>query len=571
MPDGHSLNPFTTPDQPTLGQVLDAIEADKALPLQRRRNLCSSLRTLGKLMGRDLRYLPGHPRFYRDFFKHLHPEQCGLTKKRISNIKSDVLFALRHTGCIHQGHTYMATFTPEWQKLWNMAECVGRMRFYLSRLMHYCSANGIHPEAVNDDVSEWFREALVEESFVKDPIKTHQNICKLWNRAVREVPGWPATELTVPRYKEIYTFPWDAFPKTFRDEVDALFDWWSGKNILDDQAPLKPMKPKTIQSRRYRLLQIASGLVRQGWEIENITSLSRIVQIEAAKLTLRFFLDRADGKPTTQIHSLAVLIKTTAQHWVGVDEDHLNGLKALCKKLNPGNKGLTEKNRERLRQFDAPRNVGLLLDFPRKQVEEVRRHDRGRRRDAVAVQIALAVEVLLMSPIRAENLVNLNIDRHIQRSRAGQKGVVHLVIPGDEVKNGEPLEFTLPTETVRLLDLYIRDYQPRLTACRSPWLFSGNGGKPKTRELLGDQVSKHVFKATGLHVNLHLFRHIAAKLYLDQNPGGYEVCRRILGHRSMETTTRFYAGMETAAAGRHFDEEILKLRRSLRPGAGGTP
>lgn len=122
----------------------------------------------------------------------------------------------------------------------------------------------------------------------------------------------------------------------------------------------------------------------------------------------------------------------------------------------------------------------------------------------------------------------------------------------------------MPPETARLLDLYLRDYHPRLTDGPCPWLFPGRGNKAKSRELLGDQVSKHVFKATGLHVNLHLFRHVAAKLYLDRNPGGYEVCRRILGHRSIETTTRFYAGTETAAASRHFDDEILKLRRSLR-------
>ena len=67
-------------------------------------------------------------------------------------------------------------------------------------------------------------------------------------------------------------------------------------------------------------------------------------------------------------------------------------------------------------------------------------------------------------------------------------------------------------------------YHPRLTDGPCPWLFPGKGNKAKSRELFGDQVSKHVFKATGLHVNLHLFRHIAAKLYLDHNPGGYEVC-----------------------------------------------
>ncbi len=74
MPDGQSLNPFTTPEQPTLQQVLDTIESDTTLPLQRRRNLCSSLRTLGKLMERDLRYLPAHPGYYRNFLKTRHPE-----------------------------------------------------------------------------------------------------------------------------------------------------------------------------------------------------------------------------------------------------------------------------------------------------------------------------------------------------------------------------------------------------------------------------------------------------------------------------------------------------------------
>ena len=56
-------------------------------------------------------------------------------------------------------------------------------------------------------------------------------------------------------------------------------------------------------------------------------------------------------------------------------------------------------------------------------------------------------------------------------------------------------------------------------------------------------------------------RHIAAKLFLDANPGAYEVVRRVLGHRSIDTTTCFYTGLETPAAVRHFDKTILHLRR----------
>jgi hypothetical protein len=64
----------------------------------------------------------------------------------------------------------------------------------------------------------------------------------------------------------------------------------------------------------------------------------------------------------------------------------------------------------------------------------------------------------------------------------------------------------------------------------------------------------------GFTVNPHLFRHIGALIYLNLNPGGYEVVRRVLGQKRMETTSKFYAGLETLAAARHFDQEILKLR-----------
>jgi integrase len=69
----------------------------------------------------------------------------------------------------------------------------------------------------------------------------------------------------------------------------------------------------------------------------------------------------------------------------------------------------------------------------------------------------------------------------------------------------------------------------------------------------------------GLDVHLHLFRHIAAKLYLDAHPGQYEVVRRLLGHKQIETTVAFYAGAETAAAVRHYDDHILERRQRPAP------
>jgi integrase len=75
----------------------------------------------------------------------------------------------------------------------------------------------------------------------------------------------------------------------------------------------------------------------------------------------------------------------------------------------------------------------------------------------------------------------------------------------------------------------------------------------------------------GVEINPHLFRHLAAKLYLDEHPGGYEVVRRTLGHNSLDTTSKFYAGQEAGRSIRHYDRTILKLRdeASGRPQSAG--
>jgi integrase len=139
---------------------------------------------------------------------------------------------------------------------------------------------------------------------------------------------------------------------------------------------------------------------------------------------------------------------------------------------------------------------------------------------------------------------------------------MHLVIELQEVMNREPLDFPLPEESVELVKRYLRGFRPRLALRGSNALFPGDGGRPKTTKTLRKQISETVHFYTGLRMHPHLFRHAMAKLYLDANPGAYEVVRRVLGHKSINTTTRFYTGLETAPAVRLFDKTILALRKN---------
>jgi integrase len=73
-----------------------------------------------------------------------------------------------------------------------------------------------------------------------------------------------------------------------------------------------------------------------------------------------------------------------------------------------------------------------------------------------------------------------------------------------------------------------------------------------------------------VRLTAHQFRHLAGFLYLRRNPGGHEVVRRLLGHKSIDTTTRFYAGMEVSEAIRHYDKHIESRRGELAEAKSDT-
>ena len=70
--------------------------------------------------------------------------------------------------------------------------------------------------------------------------------------------------------------------------------------------------------------------------------------------------------------------------------------------------------------------------------------------------------------------------------------------------------------------------------------------------MFSDQITKAVETATGLRLTAHQFRHAAAALILQHEPGNYEFVRRVLGHKTVPTTMNFYVGLETTDANARF-------------------
>ncbi len=293
-----------------------------------------------------------------------------------------------------------------------------------------------------------------------------------------------------------------------------------------------------------------------------------LVEIETAKTALRFFLDRKEGETSTQIAGLASIICSVARHWCNVEDHHLEALDRIRSRLTVRRKGLTAKNRARLRQFADRRNLEALLSLPMVVHDRLRRKTEISPADARDMQIALALELSLMMPIRRANLVGLSLERHIIRGRGERIDSVYVVIPGSEVKNGEDLEYPLPTETVSLLDFYLRRCRRVLAEAPGEWLFPGDRpDRHKSADHFSRQFTKSIRRLIGVDVNLHLMRHLGAKLYLDRNPGAYELVRRVLAHKRLSTALDHYVGLEMEAAVQHFDAVILGIRSALAGGA----
>jgi integrase len=407
---------------------------------------------------------------------------------------------------------------------------------------------------VTEETFREFRDHL-DDALLKHPDATFAELVRAWRVAQRTVEDWPRVDIVLPDRRDHWTLSWSAFPASLREDCSAWLDRLAGRDLFED-VPFRPVRPSTVKRREQQIRSFASALVLRGRDPATITSLKDLVEINAYKEGLRYFLERSGGKPTRTIADLADALKTIARHHLRLDKDHLDRM--AIKRWSVGRRGLTEKNRHLLRQFDDPDNVNALLDLPQKLMGIAERR-RNPRAVALLVQLAVAIEILTIAPIRLSNLCGLDLEQNLVRPRRRSKEL-HIILPAEQVKNREALEYPLPPPSVEMIERFVKEFRPRLASPNCTALFPGQSDGAKKPVTLGLQISQTIRSQIGLVMTPHSFRHVTAKIYLDANPGGYEVVRRVLGHRSIDTTTAFYTGLETAAAVRHFDRTLLAIR-----------
>jgi integrase len=535
----------------TLADVIAAVQA-AGLPERRRQEITAALRSAARLMAKPPECVSADPRRLAVGLSQISPIAAGISLGRWRNIRSLTRAGISLVQPTSPGR-HITPLSPGWKALWRqLASRPAKMA--LSRFARFCTVRGIEPATVTEATFDAFR-AHLDETLLKSPDKVFAAMVRGWRAAQTAVDSWPRIGITIPSRRKDWTLPWERFPESLRQDCEVWCNRLAGCDLLAEEQ-VRAVRPGTVAHRERQIRTFASALVLQGRAPDTLTSLRDLVEIETLKSGLRYLIARSGGKFTTAIYDFVSALKAIARHHLHLEQPPLDQMAAIMQRIYVGRCGLTKTNRSRLRQLDDPQKAVALLRLPDTLVGLAARNPRAHA-GALQAQSAVAIEILLMTALRPANLAMLDLERHL--IRLGRE--MHIVIEPEDVKNREPLDFPLPAPSIVLIERYLTEFRPRLATPGCTALFPGRSRSPKSLNALREQVCTAIHRYTGMTMHLHLFRHAGAKLFLDANPGSYEVVRRVLGHRSISTTTNFYLGQETASAVRHFDQTILKLRK----------
>ena len=356
------------PDKPpprlTLGEVIAHHRVAPDLSPRQRRERISALRTIASAFDATPAAIPAEVRYLRERMATVLAANHGISQGRLNNIRSLALAAPQQCDVRIVRGRADRPLGPAWHALRALLPTQDEKTWLgLSRFMSDCDARETGPWDVVVPTFETFHQGLINDSLTGEPNRIDRDTRAAWNLAARTIGGWPDLIVPVPDISRRYALGWPDFPESFRVDAEAFLYRGANPDPFSD-AYAKPVKVSTVAMRRRQILQIATALVRSGHTASAIPDLATLALVPNATAALRYFRERPGGELTTYTHQQALLLKTIARHWAKASADEVSELTELCRRLAVKKTGMTEKNRERLRQFDNLDNVAALVHLP---------------------------------------------------------------------------------------------------------------------------------------------------------------------------------------------------------------
>lgn len=539
-----------------LAKVILKLEALETLSDTRRRDLISAITRTATYLNRAPADLPTDAPALREVLATIHPAQAGISAKSLANVKSNLARALKETRTLPRDRPRVDG-TAEWRAYFGYA-ANKHQEWALTRFSSYCCSRGIEPEGVCDIVMAEFQDYLHPRLLTKDPAKLCKEMAQTWNGIVRR-NELPYTLLTYPPNPQYRCRPLSEYPESLQRDLNAYLERLSHANLFDENGPDKPLRPTSVRNIEAHIRQFLDGLVLAGEDPDTFTSLADVVEPEKLKTSFRATMDR---RGTTSIpvgfNNIAATLTAIARHHIKMGPDDLKAILQIKKRVSTDPKGMSDKNRKRLGQFNDWENVARLMSLPEVLMTRAMENPTSRHSALLAMHAA-SITILLSCPMRAKNLAGLDLDHQVIAHRKGTHTIYTLRVEGKDVKNLEHIEVVLSPSKSRILHSYIVNYRPLISKISGSALFpSRDSGEARDPSNFSGDLKGLIFRETGLMVHMHLFRHLSGFLYLQERPGDYETLRQLLKHKKLQTTMDFYATLSSQWAHRHYDEVVLQ-------------
>ncbi len=300
--------------------------------------------------------------------------------------------------------------------------------------------------------------------------------------------------------------------------------------------------PSTVRTRRGYVVSLAKALAATHDEV--VTSMADLLDPEYLAAAAEALAEsNGGGGQTDYVASVLKAMKKIAVGYAAASEEDLEDIKALIRFHETGRRGISPKNKAKLRQFTEARIQatidlsgkvlnGINLEIDRRR--ETRRKTEGAlpaRVDVIDIEMArdiaaiVAHDILLTRAPRSANVIGARLDWI-----AFQDGVARITVPNVEVKGRGPRDpdyvVKLGERSSRLLRHYIDSIRPILLQDGdkdNPFLFPRQqGGAFKANAPYGailDRVTRILETHVGVRIHPHLYRHLIGWIWLQRIHG----------------------------------------------------
>jgi hypothetical protein len=563
----------TTLFEPSFADAIAAIEKADGLPRSKRMHWACSLRQVAKALDRPPQSIAARWVAVAHQVNRLHHAESGLEWKTLANHKSNAKAALTWFRKDHDLPMRGTPLWPEWQQLRRRLTDRSRLA-KLSGFLRYCSFKNISPPQIDEAVLDDYMRYRAETTALAANNKARRAIARAWNASL-SIEGWPPQRLVEPPIAKRVGLQWQDFPKSLQIDLDAYLTAL-GKPRRDVAGKrLRPCKASTIRTRRMELISFAKKAMQVGMPITELSSLAALLNPDIVVRVLDAQWKKDGNEPKVTTIDLAKKLFGVARFLGCLDQAALQRLDDMRANLEQyRHEGMTPKNLQLIRQVLSEEVWSRVANCPTGLMLRARSlKGRAPMKAAITAQIAVAVAILTVAPVRASNLAAIHLGENLIKP-GGPDAPYWLVFPNYDVKNRVDLDFELDPDISELISEYLHEFRPvLLRGSNEDFLFPGGTKGSKDAHLFGIQIAERIQKATGLRITIHQFRHAAAAIYLRARPGDYETVRRFLGHRNIRTTIRFYCGLETIHATKLFGEIVrqhLKFKPDTESQAGSS-